>query len=69
MQTSIGKTAFLKSLSRVAKKDWNKVWHQAQCTSTCTSLLHFDVELSNSQNDSTENKHLKWMVTLLVGEN
>ena len=23
------------------KNDWNKLWHQTQCTST--SLLHFDV--------------------------
>ena len=38
-----------------------------QCTST--SLLHFDVQLNNSQGDPTENKHLKAMVTLLEGEN
>ena len=33
-----------------------------------SSLLHFDIQLNNSQSDPTEKNHLKGMVTLLVGE-
>ena len=43
------------------------LWDQMQCT--YISLLHLDRQLSNSEDDPTENKHMKEMVELLVGEN
>ena len=47
----------LKKSKDAKKKDWNKLWHRTQCTST--SLLHFDTQFRNSWGDPTENKHLK----------
>ena len=55
------------SVSRVAEKGLKQV--VASNAMYFYIPTHFDLHLNNCWGDPTENKHLKGMVALLVGEN